>query len=219
MPCKPDPRGPSTSNPGPSSATTTSACRRRGSSGWSPSHGSRTSPRSGVPRGSRSRSPLRHPARTCRSISVEDHPDRRLAGLGLERRHQASVGEDRWIVREPDREASRAHPSCRFGGRPSGSVPGRGRGRSDLPPNRCFTARATSCCWAPSWRLRSSLPPLLIVSRNEPRRDARSSSIRRTLDSTRPAWAARSSTSFSSIGDGCSPGLFETDTAPRRSPS
>ena len=66
---------------------------------------------------------------------------------------------------------------------------------------------ATSCCCAPSWRLRSILRRSSSWASTSLRRDARSSStlacssaVSRTLRSTRPACDARSSTSLSSVG-------------------
>ena len=76
-----------------------------------------------------------------------------------------------------------------------------------LRARRAFTASATSCCWAPSWMLRSSLrrsSSCAATSRFcaacRSSRRALSSSVSRTLRSTSPAWAARSRTSFSLVG-------------------
>ena len=77
-----------------------------------------------------------------------------------------------------------------FGGVPLG----------ELSASRSLTARATSCCWAPSWMFRSSCLARSSCAATIRRRDARSSSISRTLRSTSPAWAARSRTSRSFDG-------------------
>jgi hypothetical protein len=69
-------------------------------------------------------------------------------------------------------------------------------------------ASAMSCCWAPSWRLRSSRCRSSSCACTRRRRDARrssmvarSSSVSRTLRRTSPAWEARCCSSLSSAAD------------------
>src|SRR5215475_11056342 len=86
-------------------------------------------------------------------------------------------------------------------------------------------ARATSCCWAPSWMLRSIRRRSSSCAATSRCREAlisssRASSCSRSpaFLSTRPTWAARSASSRSSVGVSDSPGRFDTDSAPRTSP-
>ena len=100
------------------------------------------------------------------------------------------------------------------------------RGSSTIPSaSESWTFRATSCCWAPSWRLRSSrrrVSSWAAISRwrdAAARRAARAGrrSAARSGARDRPG-RPRSASSFSSVGVSVSFGGLVTDRAPNSSP-
>ena len=192
----------------------------------SPSLPRRTWRRCSKLRACRSRRRPRSAAGIGRCGSTRRRPASRLCALApLARRRDpcrpATV--DRSRERDPASVSSASlNPSCRslsIASSFSGSLP------TSMDASRALTARATSSCCAPSCRLRSSLRrssswAATRRSRDERRssRRARSSAVSRTFRSTRPAWDARSASSFSSANvTGSFAGLVSV-RAPRSSP-
>ncbi len=179
----------------------------------------RTWPRCSRLPGSRSRRPTPRPGRSGRSRPAR--PSRATAPSGLVTRARR---------RAPCPQGGEGRSRARGRGDPRGPRPPRpaagirsSRSFSGSFPTSCSaslscTARATSCCWTPSWMFRSIRRRSSSCAATSRCRDARRSSIRRTFRSTSPAWDARSRTSFSFVGSIGSLAGISTVSAPSSSP-
>ncbi len=153
------------------------------------------------------------------ALAMDPDRDRALAAPVLRARspgpcRPAAAGRCRGRAGEGSR-ARRSHPPAR----PRAS-PSRRRGREPVSccASRTLTLNATSCCCAPSCRFRSSRRRSSSCAATRRCRDALSSSINRTLRSTRPACDARSPTNLRRAGSRGSFAGVETESAPSSSP-
>ena len=142
-----------------------------------------------------------------------------LRACDFERGREPSVGEQRRV--DAAREVAQVLEGRR-GLRPAARRASRwlslGRVASRFARRPSCTLSATSCCCTPSWMLRSSLRRSSSCAATRRCRDARRSSISRTLRSTSPAWVARSRTSASFAAFIGSSGAGSSVIAPSRSP-
>ena len=131
---------------------------------------------------------------------------RAVAQHGSQRDLQSALGEQRRIDAAAQLEhASRPPPPPPPPGRPAAAPRVRVSPEDRVWASRRFTARATRCCWAPSWTSRSSARRSLSCASTSRCRESRSSSARadssaarrsssarrRAPRSIRPAWSAR----------------------------
>jgi hypothetical protein len=160
------------------------------------------------------------------AVTLDVDRNHRPPGLRIERGNQPLIGEQRRI--DPPGEVAKlleraAQSVCRVAAIDFAFSPSRSMSCSN---KRSFTESATICCWAPSWRFRSSFRRSSSCAVTRRCRDARNclmcsrnSSVSATFRITSPACAARLRTSRSSVGVTGSPSFFLTDNAPSSSPS
>ena len=127
------------------------------------------------------------------AVGIHVDPEVALPRLGLDRRDQALVREQRLVdaASEVAQILERRLGLSSICRRSSTVFPG--SRSASCPASRAFTARATSCCCAPSWMFRSRRRRSSSWAATRRCRDIRRSSTSRTLRKTMPACAARSS--------------------------